>query len=421
MTQTLRNKNILLVISGGIAAYKALELIRLLRKNGAHVEAILTQGGAQFITPLVVSALTERPAYTDLWSLKDETEMGHIRLSRQADLIVIAPASANMIAKMANGLADDLASTMLLAADKEILIAPAMNHKMWSHPATRDNMQRLSARGVHVIGPVEGDMACGEYGMGRMAEPQDILDAIQKAFLYKPHPDTLPKRERGLMGLSAIVTSGPTFEPIDPVRFMGNRSSGKQGHAIAAALAEAGASVTLITGPVALPDPANVKTIHVETAKDMLQAVQRILPADIAVCAAAISDWAPAVLQAQKIKKKKGENPPDLKLTENPDILKTIAAHEHRPRLVIGFAAETENLIENAKAKRAAKNCDWILANAITEAKKVFCEDENHVYLITNSGAEDWRAQSKKAVAEKLVQTIGDFFNHEERAKKAAQ
>ena len=398
--QRLQGKTILLVISGGIAAYKALELIRLLRKDGAAVRGILTAGGAQFITPLSVASLTEHTCYTDLFSLKDEAEMGHIRLSREADLILIAPGSANMIAKMASGITDDLASATLLAANKQILIAPAMNHMMWNNAATQDNLSKLSARGVKFIGPVEGDMACGEYGPGRMSEPTDIVDATVNFFTAgKP-----------LAGLSALVTSGPTFEPLDPVRFIGNRSSGKQGHAIAAALADAGAVVTLISGPVSIPDPAGVKTIHIETAAQMLAAAQTALPADIAVCAAAVSDWSAAQTQDQKIKKAKGAPPPSLALKENPDILATIAtAGKHRPKLVIGFAAETQDLIKAAQAKRAAKNCDWILANDVA-ADTVFGADDNHVFLVTASGSAEWPKADKKAVAKKLAQEIAAHF-----------
>ena len=408
MTQSLENKSILLVIAGGIAAYKALELIRLIRKDGGHVRAILTKGGEQFITPLSVAALTEETVYTDLWSLKDETEMGHIRLSREADLIVVAPASANLIAQIAQGRADDLASTTLLAANKPILIAPAMNHKMWDHPATQENLTTLKDRGVLTIGPTEGDMACGEYGMGRMAEPADILNSIRSFFFELP-----------LRGFTALVTSGPTFESIDPVRFIGNRSSGKQGHAIATALAQAGANVTLVTGPVALKDPANVKTIHVESAAEMLKACESSLPVDIAVCAAAVSDWTPAEAQSHKIKKRGDKSPPDLKLKENPDILKTIAGHKKRPRVVVGFAAETENLLENAKEKLARKGCDMLLANDVG-AEKVFGAQENHVYLVTHKTAQEWPKSGKDEVARRLVQTITGYLNNESE-KQAAE
>ncbi|MBU0859419.1 MAG: bifunctional phosphopantothenoylcysteine decarboxylase/phosphopantothenate--cysteine ligase CoaBC [Alphaproteobacteria bacterium] len=396
----LQNKSILLVISGGIAAYKALELIRLIRKDGGTVRCILTAGGAQFITPLSVASLSEQTCYTDLWSLKDETEMGHIRLSREADLIVIAPASANMIAKMAQGITDDLASTALLAANKPIMIAPAMNHMMWLNEATQNNIRTLQSRGVTIIGPTEGDMACGEFGPGRMSEPADIREAIVN-FLTAGKP---------LAGLSALVTSGPTYEPLDPVRFIGNRSSGKQGHAIAAALRDAGAAVTLVTGPVALPDPAGVKTIHVETATDMMTAALDTLPADIAICAAAVSDWSAITVHRQKIKKQGGSAPPDIKLKENPDILAAIARDTRkRPRLVIGFAAETENLLEAAQKKRAAKGCDWIVGNDVA-AETVFGADENRVILLTAQSHQEWPKADKRMIAQKLVAEIVVHF-----------
>lgn len=398
-----KNKKILLVISGGIAAYKSLELIRLIKKSGGYVRCILTKGGAQFVTPLSVSALSEEQVFTDLWSLKDETEMGHIRLSREADLIIVAPASANMIAKMAHGMADDLASTMLLAANKPALIAPAMNHRMWEHPATQDNIKTLQKRGVQLTGPDEGDMACNETGLGRMAEPEDIFDAILGFF----------NEENPLSGLTALVTSGPTYEPLDPVRFIGNRSSGKQGHAIAAALAAQGAKVTLVTGPVALPDPTNVKIIHVETAAQMLEACSKALPVDIAVCAAAVSDWSATTITAHKIKKNGSDIPPDIKLKENPDILAAISKTvKQRPTLVIGFAAETKDLIKSAQEKRNNKGCDWIIANDVSGTEqKTFGSDENHVYLITENNTEEWEKDSKTAIANKLAGRIADYFS----------
>jgi phosphopantothenoylcysteine decarboxylase/phosphopantothenate--cysteine ligase len=408
MTQSLENKSILLIISGGIAAYKSLELIRLIRKSGGRVRCILTQGGSKFVTPLSVGALSENTVYDDLWSLKDETEMGHIRLSREADLIVIAPASANLIAQYANGLAADLASTALLATDKPVLIAPAMNHKMWLSAATQDNIAKLTARGAKIIGPVEGDMACGEFGPGRMSEPEDILAAIKSFFFEQP-----------LKGLSALVTSGPTFEPLDPVRFIGNRSSGKQGHAIAKALADAGAAVTLISGPVSLPDPAGVTTIHVETAAQMLAASERALPADIAVMAAAVADWSPTEAQEHKIKKRFDHSAQSISLKENADILKTVAHHKKRPQLVIGFAAETENLEANAREKIGKKGCDWIMANNVSE--NVFGTDQNHVYHLTSSATKDWGTLSKTGVADKLVTEISEFFNAGKAHRNAAE
>ena len=393
----LAGKSILLVISGGIAAYKALELIRMLKKSGAAVRCILTEGGQQFITPLSVASLSGHHCYTDLWSLMDEVEMGHIRLSREADLIVVAPASADFLAKMAQGRADDLATTTLQAADKDILVVPAMNHRMWSHAATQENMAILRQRGIAVIGPEDGDMACGEYGPGRLAEPETILSAITEKL----------SASRPLQGFKALVTSGPTYEPLDPVRFIGNRSSGKQGHAIAAALAARGASVTLITGPVALPDPLGVMTIHVETAAEMLDACLKTLPADIAVCVAAVSDWSASAIAPAKIKKKTGEQPPALTLRENPDILATLSRHESRPRLVIGFAAETENLIEAGRKKRLTKNCDWIVANDVGQ-ETIFGADENRIVLITENAAEEWDKMPKTALATKLADRIAE-------------
>lgn len=401
---SLTDKKILLVISGGIAAYKALELIRLLRKEGANVRCILTKGGEKFVTPLSVSALSENEVYTDLWSLKDESEMGHIRLSREADLIVIAPASASLIARVASGLADDLAATTLLAADKPALFAPAMNHMMWSNPATQDNVRKLTERGFTMIAPTEGDMACGEFGVGRLAEPADILSAIQASFKKKP-----------LSGRSALVTSGPTFEPIDPVRFIGNRSSGKQGHAIAAALHRAGASVTLVTGPSSQPDPAGVKTVHVETAAQMLDASLGALPCDIAVCAAAVADWRPDKAAGQKMKKRDGGGAPDIHLVENTDILKTISGHDRRPGLVVGFAAETDEPIKAGQEKLLRKGCDWIVANQVGKTDNpVFGSDQNQVILITRTQQQEWPPMSKTLVADRLVDEICNAFKNED-------
>lgn len=400
MAHDLENKSVLLIISGGIAAYKALELTRLIKKDKGRVRCILTSGGSHFVTPLSLATLSEEPVFTDLWSLKDETEIGHIRLSREADLIVVAPASANIIAQIAGGLADDLASTVLLAADKPALLAPAMNHRMWLSPATQENIEKLAARGFTFIGPTDGDMACGEHGPGRMAEPQDIFLAIKRFFGGRP-----------LSGKSALVTSGPTFEPIDPVRFIGNRSSGKQGHAIAAALAGLGANVTLVSGPVALPDPPGLKTIHVETAEQMLTACESVLPADIAVCAAAVSDWSPKESQDHKIKKRGDHTTPTIELKENPDILKTLSGHKNRPALVIGFAAETENLLENARTKLSRKGCDWIMANTVAqENSPVFGSDKNHVHLLGKAKEEDWGPLTKQEIAAKLAEAIAAHF-----------
>jgi len=403
-TDSLKDKTILLVITGGIAAYKSLELIRLLKKAGADVHAILTKGGEQFVTPLSVSALCEHEVHTNLWSLKDESEMGHIRLSREADLIIVAPATANIIGQMANGLAMDLASTCLLAADKPVLMAPAMNHAMWNNPATQDNISRLQARGIKLIGPCEGDMACNEYGIGRMAEPEDILKSAASFFFDKP-----------LKGRKALVTAGPTYEALDPVRFIGNRSSGKQGYAIASALAEAGADVTLISGPTALPDPSGVNTIRIESASEMWQACEPALnaadaPIDIAICTAAVSDWRAEKPADHKMKKRDNGDAPALNLMQNPDILKAICGHKNRPKLIIGFAAETEKLLDNAKEKLDSKGCDWVLTNNVgrdaSGQEKAFGQEENHVYLVNSLGYEDWGKAPKTAIAIRLTKTI---------------
>ncbi len=395
----LKDKSILLVISGGIAAYKALELIRLIKKSGGHVRCILTKGGEQFVTPLSVSALSEEQVYTNIWSLKDETEMGHIRLSREADLIVVAPASADIMAKMAHGQADDLATTTLLASNKPIMIAPAMNPQMWNNAATQDNLRTLKERGIIIAHPATGEMACGETGEGRMLEATEIMEHIQNFFFDRP-----------LKGKSAIVTAGPTYEPIDPVRFIGNHSSGKQGYAIAEALRDLGADVTLISGPTALPDPQSIKVVRVSSAAEMLEATEHSLPADIAVCAAAVSDWTPAQTQDQKIKKRADQSPPAIKLTENPDILKTLSNHKNRPSLVIGFAAETENLIENAQAKLVKKGCDIIVANAVSGTEKTFGSDQNHVYLVSSDKIEEWPRARKTEIARKLAERIKDIL-----------
>ncbi len=396
---TLTDRRVLLIIAGGIAAYKSLDLIRRLREQGAAVRCILTQGAQHFVTPLAAASLSEDHAYTELFSLKDEAEMGHIRLSREADLIVVAPATADLMAKMAHGLADDLASTALLATDKPVLIAPAMNPMMWAHAATKRNLATLRDDGIHVIGPTGGDMACGEVGTGRMAEPLEIVDAVAGLLTAKGAP---------LAGKHALVTSGPTYEAIDPVRFIGNRSSGKQGHAIAKALADAGARVTLVTGPVALPDPQGVAVVHIESARDMRDAALEALPADVAVCAAAVADWRPVSLAEQKMKKTAEGEPPRLELTENPDILRTLAQEASpRPTLVIGFAAETENLIEHAKAKLGRKGCDWILANDVGSGTTTFGGDANTVHLLKGDGSVDaWPSGSKADIAKRLVDHI---------------
>jgi phosphopantothenoylcysteine decarboxylase / phosphopantothenate---cysteine ligase len=393
----VNERRVLLIVSGGIAAYKALELVRLMRARDIAVTAVLTSGGAQFITPLALQALTENHVYTELFSLTDESEMGHIQLSRSADLVVVAPASASLLARMAHGHASDLASTVLLATDKPVLVAPAMNVRMWLHPATVANMALLRERGVAVVGPDEGPMACHEFGPGRLAEPPAILEAIE-ALLTRTHT---------LAGLHALVTSGPTHEPIDPVRYIANRSSGKQGHAIAAALAAAGARVTLVSGPVAIADPPGVLVRRVETAEQMLAACLAALPADVAVCAAAVADWRVANAAGQKLKETPGGAAPSLAFEANPDILATLAQiREGRPRLVIGFAAETEDVAGNARAKLARKGCDWILANDVSKATGIMGGDENTVQLVTNAGIETWPRLSKREVGMRLAQRI---------------
>ena len=395
---TLAGKRVLLIVAGGIAAYKALALIRLLRGAGCGVTCVLTRAGAQFVTPLSLQALSESKVYTDIFSLTDESEMGHIQLSRAADLLVVVPATADLLAKMAAGLADDLASTVLLATDKKVLVAPAMNVRMWQHPATAANMATLAARGVAVVGPDEGAMACNEFGPGRLAEPPAILAAIARLLAPAPQP---------LAGTHALVTSGPTHEPIDPVRYLANRSSGKQGHAIAAALAALGARVTLVSGPVAIADPPGVRVVRVETAAAMLAACQAALPADVAVCAAAVADWRMANPAAGKIKKIPGAAPPVLDLVPNPDILATLCAPgPARPRLVIGFAAETAELRANAEAKRARKGCDWIVANDVSPETGIMGGDDNAVHLITAEGTEDWPRLPKSEVATRLAARI---------------
>ena len=400
----LTSRKILLIVGGGIAAYKALELVRSIRKGGGEVRAVLTGSGAEFVTPLSLAALTGHPVHQALFSPEDETAMGHIELSRWADLVVVAPATAGLIAKAANGMADDLASTTLLATDKRVLLAPAMNVRMWLHPAVQANVQRLKGfdglHGMAVVGPDDGEMACGEYGPGRMAEPAAILEAIQRLLAG---PDGRP-----LAGRRAVVTAGPTFEPIDPVRGLTNRSSGKQGYAIAAALAELGAEVTLVSGPVALPTPMGVTRIDIETAAEMQAATQAALPADVAVLSAAVADWRVDTVAGGKIKKSPG-GPPTLSLIENPDILAGLSkSSPDRPRLVVGFAAETTDLEANARAKLSRKGCDWIVANDVSQ--EVFGSDGNRVLLITGEGTEPWPRQSKTAIARTLAARIADHL-----------
>lgn len=401
----LTGKRILLIVSGGIAAYKSLELIRRLRERGAAVRCVLTRAGGQFVTPLSLAALSGDKVYDELFDLTDEAEMGHIQLSRDADLLVVAPASADLLAKMAQGRADDLASTVLLATDKAVLAAPAMNVRMWEHAATQANLATLKARGILVVGPNEGDMACGEYGFGRMAEPPEILAAIEAAL-------ALPGR---LSGLRALVTSGPTHEPIDPVRYIANRSSGKQGHAIATALARHGAATTLVSGPSGLPDPLGLKTVHVQTAEEMLAACRAALPVEVAVCAAAVADWRAATAAQHKLKKDNGI-PTALELACNPDILAELSqAGGQRPSLVIGFAAETEKVVEQGRAKLARKGCDWILANDVAPGTATFGGDDNRIHLITAEGVEDWPQMTKADVAERLCRQIAATLGRQTR------
>ena len=395
----MRGKNILLIIGGGIAAYKALELVRRLAEQGVGTRAILTKAGAQFVTPLSVSALTGERIYSDLFSLTDEAEMGHIQLSRSADLVVVAPATADLMAKMANGLANDLASTALLATDKPVLMAPAMNVRMWESAPVKRNREILGHDGVLFIGPNDGEMACGEYGPGRMAEPLEIVAAIEQALA-----DAQKNKEGPLAGLKALVTAGPTREPVDPVRFLANHSSGKQGYAIADALARAGAQTILISGPVSLAAPSGVKLQRVTTAREMLAACEAALPADILVMAAAVADWRPDVAANSKIKKSTDRVVPLIKLVENPDILASLAAHAARPRLVIGFAAETDDVVQNAVAKRARKGADWIIANDVSG--DVMGGDKNRIHLISEAGIEDWPEMTKGDVGARLAARI---------------
>ncbi len=407
----MRGKSILLIIGGGIAAYKCLDFIRQCKERGASIRCVLTAAAQHFVTPLSVAVLSEEPAFTDLFDLKNETEIGHIRLSREADLIVIAPATADLLAKMAHGLCDDLASTVILAADKPVLAAPAMNWRMWENAATQRNLSQLKADGIYFAGPNEGAMACGEHGMGRMAEPAEIVaaaEAILSGGAANP-----------LRGRHVLVTAGPTFEPVDPVRFIGNRSSGKQGYAIAVAAARLGARVTLIAGPGALRDPIGVTAVHVETAQEMLEAVQAALPADVAVFSAAVADWRAASVQAEKIKK--GAAAPQIRLIENPDILKTVSRRSSaRPALVIGFAAETENVVAHALKKLQSKGCDWIVANDVSPEKGIFGGDRNTVHLIAGTKVEDWPEMSKDDIARRLMQAASEWLNGAEAAPNAA-
>jgi phosphopantothenoylcysteine decarboxylase/phosphopantothenate--cysteine ligase len=392
------SKSILLIVGGGIAAYKSLELVRRLSERGIKSRAILTKAGAEFITPLSLSALTGEKVYSDLFSLTDEAEMGHIQLSRSADLVVVAPATADLMAKLANGLANDLASTALLATDKKVLMAPAMNVRMWESASVRRNRSVLEKDGVLFVGPNDGEMACGEFGPGRMAEPLEVVDAVEKALGASGH----------LGGIKALVTAGPTREPVDPVRFLANHSSGKQGYAIAEALARAGADTRLVSGPVSLAPPPGVKLTRVVTAEEMLAACEANLPADVLVMAAAVADWRPEIAANSKIKKSMDRVVPLIKLVENPDILATIAHGPNRPRLVIGFAAETDDIVSNAVAKRARKGADWIIANDVSG--DVMGGDRNRIHLISEAGVENWPELTKTEVGERLAQRIAEKF-----------
>lgn len=391
----LVGKKILLIIAGGIAAYKSLELIRRLRDQGASVIPVMTQSAKEFVTPMSVSALAGHAVHQDLFDLTTEAEMGHIQLSRSADLIVVAPATADLMAKMATGQANDLASTLLLATDKPVLIAPAMNVRMWNHSATQRNISTLQADGIRFVGPNDGDMACGEFGPGRMAEPAEIIDSIHRQFAQGPLKD-----------MRIVVTSGPTHEPIDPVRYIANRSSGAQGTAIAAALRDLGASVTFVTGPADIPPPAGVKVVRVQSAQQMLEATQAALPAEVAIFAAAVADWRVTSASGSKIKKIDGALP-TLSLAENPDILATVSQLSNgRPRLVVGFAAETDNVVENAVAKRKRKGCDWIVANDVSPETGIMGGQENQVILVTDDGTEAWPRMSKNETARELAKRI---------------
>ena len=393
---SVRGRSILLIIGGGIAAYKSLELVRRLTERGVRTRAILTKAGAQFVTPLSVAALSGERAYDDLFSLTDEAEMGHIQLSRSADLVVVAPATADLMAKMANGLANDLASTALLATDKKVLMAPAMNVRMWESASVRRNRAVLEKDGVLFVGPNDGEMACGEFGPGRMAEPLEIVAAIEQALATKG----------ALAGVKALVTAGPTREPVDPVRFLANHSSGKQGYAIAEALVRAGAETTLISGPVSLAPPEGVKLQRVTTAREMLAACEAALPSDVLVMAAAVADWRPDIAANSKIKKSTDRVVPLIKLVENPDILASLAQSARRPRLVIGFAAETDDVVQNAVAKRARKGADWIIANDVSG--DVMGGERNRVHLISEAGVEDWPEMTKSEVGARLAVRIAE-------------
>lgn len=401
-------RSVLLIVSGSIAAFKAPELIRLLMAEGIQVRCLLTSGGAQFVTPLTLQALTGQTVHTELFSLTDEQAMGHIALSRWADLVLVCPASANLLAKMAHGLADDLASTVLLATKAPVMVAPAMNVHMWQNSATQANMQQLQSREVMLVPPVQGAMACGEFGFGRLAEPADVKNSVLDFFRYKAQHGLFP-----LAGKRALVTAGPTYEPLDPVRYIANRSSGKQGYALAEALADLGAKVTLVSGPTTLPKPGGITFIACETARDMLAAIATIPKQDVAICTAAVADWRPAHQAAQKMKKRTLSDVPEpIELVSNPDILATLSSvHVNRPHLVVGFAAETENILTHAKAKLARKGCDWIVANDVGSNSDIMGGAENEVCLITSEGVEAWPRLNKNDVAHRLAVKIANWFS----------
>lgn len=403
---SLAGKSVLLIIGGGIAAYKAHELVRLLKTQGVRVRIILTRAAEEFVTPLSLASLSGEKVYSALFSLTDEVEMGHIQLSRAADLVVVAPATADLMAKMANGLADDLASTALLATDKRVLIAPAMNVRMWQHPATRRNTETLTHDGVTLVGPNDGEMACGEYGPGRMAEPAEILSAIIAMLDERPKP---------LAGRKVVITAGPTREPIDPVRFISNHSSGKQGYAIARAAVELGAETVLVSGPVSIPIPPGAQMMPIETAQEMLATCEKEMPADIAIFTAAVADWRVESEASEKLKKGAG-GPPVLKLTENPDILAAISRDRNRPRIVVGFAAETQNITDNALQKLRKKGCDLIVANDVSKSSGVFGGDRNTMHLVSATGIESWPEMSKDEVARRLMERLAAMLAEQQKA-----
>ena len=400
MSARLINKRILLIVGGGIAAYKTPELVRQLVKEGADVQCLLSKSGSEFVTALTLASVSGNKVYQNLFDLTDETEMGHIQLSRNADLVLVAPATADLMAKMAQGFANDLASTALLATDKPVMIAPAMNVRMWLHDATQRNLETLKNDSITIINPNEGDMACGETGPGRMAEPVEIVEAVAEALMPKG----------SLKGLKALITAGPTHEPIDPVRYIANRSSGKQGYAIAEAIVSLGAETLLVSGPVNLPDPEGVRVIRVETALEMAAACEEALPSQIAIMTAAVADWRSTESAQEKIKKNTDNTPPSLKLTENPDILAGLVAHTLRPDLIVGFAAETEQVIDHARAKFTRKGCDWLMANNVSIDTGVMGGDFNTIHFLTQTSEESWEMLSKKDVALRLADKIADYF-----------